>query len=174
MSYKSFDLCALLLILFGLFKKIKTCCQHNIFFLINSWIHQVVTNTNVSLLMEFIAWWNKISFILSTKWMGFKEVTSILKVQNLTFQSQVFPSKINPCCLKIVFYRNHWLYKQLILMIPIANFKLGGTLFSDIKLNFCRPHAMSVFKIQQFPCGSLIVLIKDQANFVPASKNFMT
>ena len=33
------------------------------------------------------------------------------KVQNLTFQSQFLPSKINPYCLKMVFYLIYWLNK---------------------------------------------------------------
>ena len=37
-------------------------------------------------------------------------------------------------------------------MIPFANFKFRGTLFSKIRPNFCRRHKTSVFKIQKFPC----------------------
>ena len=38
-------------------------------------------------------------------------------------------------------------------MIIFANFKSRGILFSKIWHNFCRPQAMSVFKIQKFPCS---------------------
>ncbi len=36
-------------------------------------------------------------------------------------------------------------------MLTFANFKFRGTLFSKIRPNFCRPHAMSVFKILKNP-----------------------
>ena len=38
-------------------------------------------------------------------------------------------------------------------MIPFANFKFRGTLFSKIRPFFFRLQAMSVFKIQKFPCS---------------------
>ena len=50
---------------------------------------------------------------------------------------------------------NGFLFELLIisignlLMIPLHNFKIRGTSFSKIKSNFCRPHAVSVFKIQK-------------------------
>ena len=45
-------------------------------------------------------------------------------------------------------------YKRLISVglwsFQLANFDFRGTLFSKIRPNFCRPHAMSIHKIEQF------------------------
>ena len=56
--------------------------------------------------------------------------------------------------------KNYFLYHQLLLKTLVANFKFRGTLFSEIMPNFCSPHAMSVFKIQQNAFGTFIFSIK--------------
>ena len=37
------------------------------------------------------------------------------------------------------------------IMTFFANLKFGGTLFSKIMPNFCRPHSISIHKLLQFP-----------------------
>ena len=55
---------------------------------------------------------------------------------------------------------NYLLYHQLLIKALFANFKFRGTSFSEIIPNFCRPHAMSVFKIQKNAFGTFIFSIK--------------
>ena len=46
---------------------------------------------------------------------------------------------------------NYEFYEQHTLTIFFANSEFGGTLFYEIRFNFYRTYAMSVFKIQKFP-----------------------
>ena len=48
--------------------------------------------------------------------------------------------------------------KQLLQKSCLANFRFGGTLFSKIIPNFCRPHAMSIHEIQQILWSKSILL----------------
>ena len=41
-----------------------------------------------------------------------------------------------------------------------ANFKFRGTSYSEIMSNFCRPHAMSAFKLQKNTFGTFIFSVK--------------
>ena len=62
--------------------------------------------------------------------------------------------------VKSILFQFFLVDEQLLQKSCFANFKLRGTLFSKIIPNFCRLHAISIHKIQQFFWNSLIFLIK--------------
>ena len=82
------------------------------------------------------------------------------KSAEFDFSESIFTLRINPCCLKMIFEMNYLLNKQILLLIFFIKFEFNCILFSEIRLNFCSPHAISVFRIHKNAFGTFIFSMK--------------
>ena len=86
--------------------------------------------------------------------------------------------KCNAKNLLKTYYKNFKKFKKLLIKTLFANFKFRGTSYSEIMPNFCRPHAMSVFKIQKkcfwyinFFYKTKLILIPQAKLYIPSTLN---
>ena len=109
--------------------------------------------------MEFLAWWVLISQVFAQKSTAVKWNCCILqidiapgpqKVPELYFQRQVSMSKIIWIFSRKISSKNINLGDHFLLKTFFSRLNFWTTLLSKIRPNFCRPHTMSIHKIQQF------------------------
>ena len=133
--------------------------------------------------MEFLAWWVLKSKVFAQKSTVFKWNCCILwidivpgpqKVPKLYFQSQFSMSKINRNFSKKKSSKNINLGEHFLLNTFFSRLNFWTTLLSKIRPNFCRPHSMSIHKIQQFHLTTVDFWVKTLLFRTHQARNSMT
>ena len=92
----------------------------------------------------------------------------------LYFQSQFSMSKINQIFSKKISSKNINLGDHFLLKTFFSRLNFWTTLLSKIRPNFCRPHAMSMHKIQQFHLNTVDFWAKTLLFRTHQARNSMT